>query len=170
MSHAIGWDSGIDDVFDGMAFTEEQTKPVIKAMLDCLDLFDKKQRDYGSANIAVFGDPGILTRMFDKLHRLKNLYDRNGDAAVDESIDDTITDICNYAAMMLVCRRGQWRGYTPKGKADTKAAQVERLGEALGCRTPRRPPLNIKHAPTTQYQRGLDPGGPRRDSLMAEER
>lgn len=164
MSHAIGWDSGIADVFDGMAFTEEQTKPVIKAMLDCLDLFDKKQRDYGSANIAVFGDPGILTRMFDKLHRLKNLYDRNGDAAVDESIDDTITDICNYAAMMLVCRRGQWKGYTPKGKAATKSAPISCLQNvsfpprARPDTTPRPEPIN-RVAPR-----------PRKDSLMAEER
>ena len=164
MSHAIGWDSGIADVFDGMAFTEEQTKPVIKAMLDCLDLFDKKQRDYGSANIAVFGDPGILTRMFDKLHRLKNLYDRNGDAAVDESIDDTITDICNYAAMMLVCRRGQWKGYTPKGKAAMKPAQIS------APRSVSFPPRVDPELPPRFEPIRRDDPHPRKDSLMAEER
>uniref|UniRef100_A0A6M3JKM2 Nucleotide modification associated domain-containing protein n=1 Tax=viral metagenome TaxID=1070528 RepID=A0A6M3JKM2_9ZZZZ len=164
MSHAMGWDSGIDDVFDGMAFTEEQTKPVIKAMLDCLDLFDKKQRDYGSANIAVFGDPGILTRMFDKLHRLKNLYDRNGDPAVDESIEDTIVDICNYAAMMLVCRRGRWKGFTPKGKADTKPAPISDL-RSVSFPPRVRPDTTLRPEPTDRVA-----PRPRKDSLMAEER
>ena len=99
---------------ENLNLTEEQTHAVADQMLGCLKLFDRKQRDYGSGNIAVFGDKGILIRLFDKLHRLKNLYDRGGEAAVAESIEDTWRDLCNYAAMALTCRAGKWEGYEPR--------------------------------------------------------
>lgn len=43
-------------------------------------------------------------RLEDKLQRVKNLV-RNGSAAVnDESIDDTLLDLANYAIMTLIER------------------------------------------------------------------
>ena len=43
-------------------------------------------------------------RLEDKLQRVKNLV-RNGGAAVnDESIDDTLLDLANYAIMTLIER------------------------------------------------------------------
>lgn len=96
---------------------EPQTAAVIAEMLKCLTLFDQKQRAYSSANIAVFGDPGILVRMVDKVFRLKTLYAalQRGEAPpeADETIEDTLRDLVNYAAMALTCRAGQWEGYEP---------------------------------------------------------
>ena len=44
-----------------------------------------------------------MIRLMDKLERLKALY--NSPALVDESIEDTLLDLANYAIMEVVERR-----------------------------------------------------------------
>jgi len=107
----------VDRLLKELGTPEDQTRYVSLQMLECLVLFDRKQRAYSSENIAVYGDAGIVIRMFDKLYRLKTLYQRlrmGDDVAADESIEDTLRDICNYAAMALTCRAGQWEGFDPQ--------------------------------------------------------
>jgi len=50
--------------------------------------------------------------MNDKMERLKNLtYHSEGDPQ-NESIDDSLIDIANYAVIAMMVRRGSW----PKNK------------------------------------------------------
>ena len=66
-----------------------------------------KQRDYGHDNILAFGLLGVLVRMSDKVARLRNLW-RKGrlESPENESVDDTLKDIANYAIIGLMLRRG----------------------------------------------------------------
>lgn len=63
-----------------------------------------KNHDYGNSFHNTFKKYGIvsaLTRMSDKFNRLDTLYDKN-DGKVNESIEDTLLDLANYAVMTLV--------------------------------------------------------------------
>ena len=77
----------------------------------CLEIADAKGRDYsgttdGMGNFRDFGWRGIVVRLGDKYHRIKNLIMNQGmtRAVHDESIDDTLRDLINYAALALVMR------------------------------------------------------------------
>lgn len=72
-----------------------------------MELFCKKQRDYGPGNINAFGEFGILVRLNDKVERLKHLI-KDQTIPANESIDDTWMDIATYALIALLVRRGQW--------------------------------------------------------------
>lgn len=79
------------------------------------NILGSKQLDYGPGNInnAPGGAiNGILVRMNDKMERLKNLtYHMKGEPQ-NESIDDSLIDIANYAVIAMMVRRGSW----PKNK------------------------------------------------------
>lgn len=62
-----------EDIFYRLDCKDEQTKKFIALFLDHIQLFDKKQLDYGRENIAKFGEQGVLVRTSDKLERLINL-------------------------------------------------------------------------------------------------
>ena len=63
--------------------------------LDCLELLDAKQLDYGPLNISSEGLLGLKTRLVDKIFRLKNLLENNREPN-NESLADTFQDIVNY--------------------------------------------------------------------------
>lgn len=69
------------------------------------DLFQQKSAAYGTRNIAESGEDGVLIRMSDKFARIRN-KDIPG-----ESVDDTLLDVINYAAILLLLRSGRWPGY-----------------------------------------------------------
>jgi hypothetical protein len=82
------------------------------------DLFCRKQLDYGPGNIAMGtnltteddlrkSQIGIVVRMNDKMQRLVNLVMSNREPN-NESIDDTLIDISNYAIMMSIVRNKKW--------------------------------------------------------------
>ncbi len=87
---------------------ETQTKAIIKKFLADIQLFDKKQHDYGPQNIAKFGTTGVLVRSSDKLERLINLYKRNEEPEVAEPITETWQDLSVYGAIARVCEDGEW--------------------------------------------------------------
>ena len=70
-------------------------------------IYERKNKDYGDSFGRSFTEYGMTMpciRLEDKLQRVKNLV-RNGSAAVnDESIDDTLLDLANYAIMTLIER------------------------------------------------------------------
>ena len=69
------------------------------------EVYVAKNHDYGNsfAKLREKYPTSILIRLADKLNRLDTLL--MGDAAkVDESIDDTLLDLANYAVMELVER------------------------------------------------------------------
>lgn len=70
-----------------------------------------KQKDYGPANIAAFGEIGVLIRLNDKFERLKNLI-KTGKSPKNESIEDTWIDLANYAMIGLAVHRGWWTDKT----------------------------------------------------------
>ena len=87
------------------------------------DLWTKKQNDYGDSNIRLgldlssssersqnsrLAQLGVVIRMTDKISRLINLYKKDLESAVDESIEDTALDIMNYANMLMVLKKGKW--------------------------------------------------------------
>ena len=63
--------------------------------LDCVQLLDAKQLDYGPLNISSEGLLGLKTRLVDKIFRLKNLLENNREPN-NESLADTFQDIVNY--------------------------------------------------------------------------
>ena len=84
-----------------------------------LELFCKKQLDYGPSNIGLgkaqpekghdirLSSMGVGIRMQDKISRFLNLS-MNDKEPNHESLDDTLIDIANYAIMALIVRDKKW--------------------------------------------------------------
>jgi hypothetical protein len=64
-------------------------------------LFAKKNVDYGDA-FAKFGLIGVLVRLEDKIQRALSIETRGIVLVNDESLQDTLLDLHNYAAMALM--------------------------------------------------------------------
>jgi len=80
---------------------DNRVEQMIKIQSNALDLFKKKNQDYGDA-FAKFGIIGILMRIEDKIQRAISV-DKNKITLVnDETIKDTLIDLHNYAAMGLM--------------------------------------------------------------------
>ena len=75
-----------------------------------------KNLDYSPHNITATGEVGLTTRLWDKMARLMNLqgFDistgkfSGQKEAKNESIDDTLVDLANYAIIALIYRSGKW--------------------------------------------------------------
>ena len=75
------------------------------------DLFSKKHKDYGHENLVAGLEPndvlmGLFFRMNDKLNRFKNLIGKT--IELDESLEDTLNDISNYANIAQIILKGKW--------------------------------------------------------------
>lgn len=85
------------------------------------DTFAKKRSDYGQTTTETyhkFGPVSMLTRMHDKLGRLDNLLGKNKKNKVsDESIEDTLLDLANYALITILEMR---KKQSNKGGCDAK--------------------------------------------------
>lgn len=80
-----------------------------KICQELTDMYEKKNADYGDsfAELRKEFPNSITLRLTDKLNRLKTLYDPKYKQKVsDESIDDTLKDIANYAILELIERQG----------------------------------------------------------------
>lgn len=99
------------------------------------DLMHERGVKYGPGNIAEFGDFGAVVRMSDKFARLRNLYvEGSGGDVRDESVEDTLMDIANYAVIILAWRRGLWPGSEanapdPTDPLDGRVPSFERVSE-----------------------------------------
>ena len=74
-----------------------------------LDIIKKKNSDYSEvvdpfSNFRMFGEIGFAVRLSDKLSRVKRLLEK-GSAEVDESLEDTLRDVANYANLLLAYRK-----------------------------------------------------------------
>ena len=71
--------------------------------------YKAKNADYGDSFAKVREEypEAICIRLMDKLERLKTLYKGNEQQVKDESIDDTLLDIANYAVMELLERKNE---------------------------------------------------------------
>ena len=72
-----------------------------KIQLEGLELFKKKNKDYGDA-FAEYGPIGVLVRMGDKIKRLQSIDKHQITLVNDEKMRDTLIDLHNYAAMALI--------------------------------------------------------------------
>lgn len=69
-------------------------------------LYDCKNRDYGDSFAKSYKEYGMVMpciRLEDKLNRLKSLI-KNEAAVSDETIEDTLLDLANYAIMTVIER------------------------------------------------------------------
>ena len=79
----------------------DRVSHMIQIQKTALDLFEKKNADYGDA-FATFGIIGVLMRIEDKLQRALNISATQINLVEDENIKDTLLDLHNYAAMALI--------------------------------------------------------------------
>lgn len=82
-------------------------KIALKYAVECVQLLDRKQQDYGAGNISATGIPGVLVRMNDKLHRLTNLISK-GENPQNEATEDSWKDFTNYGLIGLMLHRDVW--------------------------------------------------------------
>jgi nucleoside 2-deoxyribosyltransferase len=72
-----------------------------------LALLERKSADYSRDNIEATGIGGIAARMADKVFRLVNLTNKDGEPNF-ESIADTLQDIANYGVIGQAVAAGDW--------------------------------------------------------------
>ena len=89
------------------------------------DIHNKKSSDYGNSfddTCDKFGIVAALVRMYDKLNRVSNLSKQDDSPKVDESIEDTLIDLANYAILTYCWLKTQ--------KHDTRNTQYNDVPEA----------------------------------------
>jgi hypothetical protein len=72
-----------------------------KVQKEGLELFEKKNKDYGDA-FSNYGPIGVIVRMGDKIQRLMSVSKNNVSMVKDENIRDTLIDLHNYSAMAIM--------------------------------------------------------------------
>lgn len=71
-----------------------------------LELFRKKNADYGNA-FEQYGTIGVLMRIQDKLQRYITITNNSVQLVEDETLQDTLIDLHNYAAMAILLHNEQ---------------------------------------------------------------
>lgn len=89
-----------------MLTTQEELNKVFREVQDdCLELFTEKNTRYESAFFKQLEEDGDLSsipvRLSDKVSRIKALVKNSDLTTADESIEDTLKDLANYAVMAL---------------------------------------------------------------------
>lgn len=79
----------------------ERVKQMEKVQKEGLELFKKKNTDYGDA-FANYGAIGVLVRMGDKISRCQSISNKSVTMIDNESLRDTLIDLHNYAAMAIM--------------------------------------------------------------------
>jgi hypothetical protein len=93
-----------------ISLTERETMMRI-ILEECISLGKKKSSDYGGddcfGNLRKASWLGTLIRLGDKSDRLMNLIslENESDAQIEESIEDNLIDIINYAMFSLIMKR-----------------------------------------------------------------
>lgn len=80
---------------------DDRIEQLLKVQLEALELFARKNADYGDA-FATYGAVGVIVRMGDKISRLANITNKGINLVEDEKIRDTLIDLHNYAAMAIM--------------------------------------------------------------------
>ena len=80
---------------------EVRIEQMLKVQTEALELFARKNADYGDA-FANYGAVGVIVRMGDKISRLSNITNKGINLVADEKIRDTLIDLHNYSAMAIM--------------------------------------------------------------------
>ena len=97
---------------EGLDLQTEMGVEFLRLSLECVKLFDSKQVDYGSSNISMNGELGVMVRTQDKVSRMRNilLKQLSGESEVNhESLEDTYRDLANYGIIGLMLNKGIWK-------------------------------------------------------------
>ena len=78
-----------------------RTDQLKKVQEEGLNLFEKKNSDYGDA-FANYGPIGVIVRLGDKINRLSNVSKTGINFVETESLRDTLIDLHNYSAMAIM--------------------------------------------------------------------
>ena len=78
-----------------------RTDQMITVQNEGLELFKKKNKDYGDA-FAKYGTIGVLMRIEDKIQRSMSITKNGVNLVNDEGIRDTLIDLHNYAAIGIM--------------------------------------------------------------------
>jgi hypothetical protein len=81
--------------------SEKRIEQMEEVQKEALELFIKKNKDYGDA-FANYGAVGVIVRMGDKIHRLQSVSKYGVTMVNSESVRDTLIDLHNYAAMAVM--------------------------------------------------------------------
>lgn len=84
-----------------MSYTNTRIEQMKKIQAEGLELFTKKNADYGDA-FAKYGIIGVLMRIEDKLQRSISISNKGVNLVENECIRDTLIDLHNYAAMGMM--------------------------------------------------------------------
>ncbi len=101
----------IEEITDDIGLMTHQAREAFKLAVHNLQMFDLKQADYGPLNIS--GNPhpalGVAFRAGDKVQRLMHLY-MKAEKPNNESVEDSWSDLANYALIGGLLTRGLWEG------------------------------------------------------------
>lgn len=81
--------------------TDKRVTQMAKVQSEGLELFKKKNSDYGDA-FASYGVIGVLVRMGDKILRAQSITNRSISLINSETLRDTLIDLHNYSAMAIM--------------------------------------------------------------------
>lgn len=81
--------------------SNERVLQMVKVQQEGLELFKKKNQDYGDA-FASYGVVGVLVRMGDKISRLQSITTKQISLIDTESLRDTLIDLHNYSGMAIM--------------------------------------------------------------------
>lgn len=81
--------------------SDYRVSQMINVQNEALELFKKKNADYGDA-FANYGTIGVIVRLGDKIQRLISVSDKGINLINTESLRDTLIDLHNYAAMAIM--------------------------------------------------------------------
>ena len=103
----------IIDEYESVFNKSEEFKSITSQILNT---YIKKNHDYGNSfdkSMDEFGIASAIIRMNDKLERLKTLSKKES-MVKDESVQDTLLDLANYAIMTVMYLKKQNHGYKDK--------------------------------------------------------
>lgn len=87
---------------------QTQEEWIRKVGQEVIELLVRKNNDYGSSFSKQYEKYGVMSgliRMDDKMSRLANLVNGHKAEVNDESLDDTLMDLCGYTLLTLVERK-----------------------------------------------------------------
>ena len=96
------WSTKVDATTRPMTEDERRHRKILDEMADT---FSKKNSDYGNAFEEILDDFGAsyaVGRLKEKLKRLTKLVVSNKQEVKDESIEDTLLDMANYAVLTIM--------------------------------------------------------------------
>tara|TARA_R100001594_G_scaffold120807_1_gene156503 strand:- start:10 stop:336 length:327 start_codon:yes stop_codon:yes gene_type:complete len=108
----MGLELNIEQLAKELDLQTEMGVEFLRIALDNAKLFDSKQVDYGSQNVSLNGELGVMVRCTDKTSRMRNILLKKlkGDTGVNhESLEDTYRDLANYGVIGLMVNKGIWK-------------------------------------------------------------